>query len=73
MPKVEITRQGTRSVDINELMQNEVVKQTLRFAAREFEGLPGPREAREGAAVVAGSDDPGRVDPAPAAHREQER
>ncbi len=69
MPKVEITRQGTRSVDINELMRTEVVKQTLRFAAREFDGLPGPREV---AIEVKGDANTVRVQPDPPVRREQE-
>ena len=69
MPKVEITRQGTRSVDINELMQTEVVKQTLKFAAREFEGLPGPRG--KVTVTVQGDGNSARVQPPPPTPPEQ--
>ena len=44
MPKVEITSQGTRYVDIEDLRRSSTVQETLEFAARTFRGLPGPRE-----------------------------
>ncbi len=46
MAKVEITREGTRLVDVRELMKAERVKETLRFAVQEFRDLPGPKARR---------------------------
>lgn len=51
MPKVKITSQGTRYVDIKELRESSAVKETLEFAARRFGRLPGPHEGREVTAV----------------------
>lgn len=49
MAKVAITREGTRLVDVTDLMQADLVKKTLKFAATEFRGYPGPkvREKKE--------------------------
>ncbi len=63
MPKVKITSQGTKYVDIDELRKNSVVEETLRFAAETFHRLPGPREASEVPAM--GGADPIPHRPAP--------
>ncbi len=63
MPKVEITSQGTRYVDIEDLRSNSTVQETLEFAARTFRGLPGPRETKVPAQPAPESIP--RINPAP--------
>ena len=58
MAKVEITREGTRFVNVTDLMKASTVKNTLKIVAREFPGLPGPKvrmtREKEGGQVVLG-------------------
>ncbi len=45
MPKVKITSQGTKYVDVEELRASPTVQETLRLVAEKFGHLPGSRKA----------------------------
>lgn len=46
MPRVEITSQGTRYVNLEDLRKDSTVRETLEFVSKAFRELPGPREGR---------------------------